>query len=332
MHYVIIILLTITSGLFSGLILGFMSLNPFELKRKASLGDPQAKLVYPLRRRGNLLLVTLIFGTTVVNAILTVFLDTIATGLIAVVAATLLIMIFGTLLPQALFSRIALRVGALSTPFVRVVIWVCWPICAPVAWLLDRWLGAELPNTYSKQELIKILEEHRVSPDSEVEIDEERIARGALTFGDRKVSEVMVPRRMITAIDKDTLLTPAEISKLKKSLYSRFPVYDSVIDNVTGTLYLRDLVRLNSNKNAGELAEKVAKFVHESESLDHLLNGFLKTRHHLFIVINDFKETVGVVSIEDVLEAIIDKKIVDEFDLYDDVRSAALHASKHKGR
>lgn len=329
MRYVIIILLTATSGYYSGLILGLMSLSPFELERKKSLGDKEAQIVYPLRKQGNLLLVSLVFGTTVVNAVLTVYLGHIATGLIAVISATLLIMIFGTLLPQALFSRIALKVGATSAPFVKATIWICRPICGPIAWALDRWLGQELPTFYSKQELIKIIKEHEASPDSEIEADEERIARGALSFGGRRAKEVMVPRSMVTSVEKQTLLTSEEIERLKKSMYSRFPVYEENIDNVVGVLYAHDLINA-PNKRAGEIAHKKVKFVKESEPLDHLLNAFIKSRNHLFVVVNDFAETVGVISLEDVIESIIGRKIVDEFDIYDDVRAAAMQRKSKK--
>lgn len=329
MRYVIIILLTVASGYYSGLILGLMSLNPFELERKKSLGDKQAKIVYPLRKQGNLLLVSLVFGTTVVNAILTVYLGHIATGLIAVIVATLLIMIFGTLLPQALFSRVALKTGAASAPFVKATIWISKPICMPIAWLLDRWLGQELPTFYSKQELIEIVKEHEVSPDSAIEADEERIVRGALSFGDRKAQEIMVPRSMVASIEKQTLLTREEIDRLKKSMYSRFPVYENNIDNIIGVLYAHDLINTRG-KRAGEIAHKKVNFVNEAEPLDRLLNAFIKSRSHLFIVVNEFSEMVGVISLEDVIESIIGRKIVDEFDIYDDVRAAAMQRKLNK--
>ena len=306
------------------MILALMSLNPFELDRKRSLGDADAAIVYPIRRKGNQLLVSLVFATTVINAALTVYLNSITSGLAAVIIATLLIMVFGTLLPEALFSRIALWIGARSAPFIRLILLVSWPVCVPIAKVLDAWLGKELPTVYSKEELIKILEEHKRSPDSAVEADEERIARGALSFGDRTVSEVMVPRSMMTAVEKNTLLTPKEIAKLKASAYSRFPVYDGSIDTVVGTLYAHELVGAAHGKKAGEVADPTVKYVRETDLLDRLLNGFLKTRHHLFIVTNNFSETVGVVALEDVLEAILGKKIVDEFDVYDDARAVAL--------
>lgn len=324
MKLIIIALLTIASGLFSGLILGLMSLNPFELKRKGEMGNKQAATVYPLRREGNLLLVTLVFGTTVVNAVLTVYLGSIATGLVAVIAATLLIMIFGTLLPQALFARIALLVGYYSAPFVKWVIKICWPICKPIAWVLDKWLGAELPNTYSKAELIKIVEEHSVSPDSEIEADEERIVRGALTFGEKTVRSVMTPRSRITFAKAEEPISDRLIKTLQASGHSRFPVLGSSPDEVVGMLYLHNLISPSPvGKTVQQLADKKVYFINEKDELDHVLNAFLKTKHHLFMVSNEFKEISGVVSIEDVLEEILNHEIVGEFDAYDDLRAVA---------
>jgi Mg2+/Co2+ transporter CorB len=72
-------------------------------------------------------------------------------------------------------------------------------------------------------------------------------------------------------------------------------------------------------------------YINEQATLDHALNAFLKTKHHLFIVVNEFEDVVGVLSVEDVLEQIIGQQIQDEFDQYDDLRAvAAKHASKKR--
>jgi CBS domain containing-hemolysin-like protein len=94
--------------------------------------------------------------------------------------------------------------------------------------------------------------------------------------------------------------------------------------NFVGTLYLRDLVGETGSKHVKELMSPQVFYIHEEESLAHALRAFLNTHHHLFVVVNNFEEFVGVLSIEDVLEEIIGKEIVDEFDQYDNLRAVAL--------
>ena len=95
MTALIVVVLVLFSGLFSGLTLGLMGLNSHELKRKAALGDKRAAKVYAVRRNGNLLLTTLLVGNVAVNTALSIFLGTLAPGVIAGIVATTLIVIFG---------------------------------------------------------------------------------------------------------------------------------------------------------------------------------------------------------------------------------------------
>ncbi len=108
MDYFIVILLVVLSRIFSGLTLGFFSLNKDDLERKAELGDERAKKIYKLRKNGNLLLCTLLIGNVAVNSTLSIFLGSIVSGFTAGIMATALIVVFGEIVPQASFSRFAL--------------------------------------------------------------------------------------------------------------------------------------------------------------------------------------------------------------------------------
>jgi metal transporter CNNM len=321
MMYVIIVGLLVLSALFSGLTLGLMSLGPHELKRKASLGDKRAKRVYEVRKRGNLLLVTLLIGNVATISSLSIFLDSISSGLVAGILTTALITIFGEIIPQALFSRYALALGSRTAWIVRILMFVLYPITAPLAWLLDKLLGDELPKNYSRRELVGIIQEHEGNV---LKKDEERIARGALTFSEKKITEVMTPRFMVTGIEQDRVLDARAIEELHRSGYSRFPVYDESLDHVTGVLFAQNLLDpANHDKTALTVCSKQVYFVNEDAKLDHALNAFIKTKNHLFMVVNQFSEFVGIISIEDVIEEILGVEIVDEFDKYTNVRAVA---------
>jgi len=321
MTYIIILILLVLSALFSGLTLGMMSLNAQELKRKMSLGDKDAKSVYAVRKNGNLLLCTLLIGNVAVNSTLAIFLGSIASGLMAGLLATGLIVVFGEITPQAVFSRFALSLGAKLAWFVRLLIFILYPICWPISLVLDKVLGDELPTVYSKRELMKIIEEHEDSPESDVKEGEEKIVKGALTFSDKKTRDVMTPRSAVVMLESSTKLDKSTLDSISASGHSRIPVYEGKIDNIVGILYLRDLLgEKNVGKEIGQVCDKNVFFVDENKKLSFVFNAFLKTRHHLFVVSNEFGGVVGVVTLEDILEEIIREEIMDEKDKYPDLR------------
>jgi len=333
MTYLISIVLIIMSGFFSGLNLGLMSLSAQELKRKMALGDKQAEKVYAVRRRGNLLLCTLLVGNVAVNAALAIFLGSITTGFLAGLITTALITIFGEITPQAVFSRFALSLGAKTAWLVRIFIIVLFPICWPISWVLDKTLGGEIPAVYSKQELVKIIEEHEDSRASELDEAEERIIKGALTFSDKTVADIMTPRTVVKAFETKDKIDEKLLRKIRSFGLSRFPVYKDDLDRVVGILYANDLLgKRNLGKRVGVVAEKPVHFVEENRKLDDVFSAFIKTRHHLFVVRDEFGSLAGVVTLEDVLEEIIREEIIDEDDKHRDLRRVAKQRVKKEGK
>lgn len=146
-----------------------------------------------------------------------------------------------------------------------------------------------------------------------------------LTFGSRLVSEVMTPRSAIDTVESSELLGPLALDELHKTGHSRFPVVEGDIDHVVGILYIQDLLTIKQQKSPTARDAMVSKvfYIREDQTLQHALNAFIRTHHHLFIVVNEYRETVGVVSLEDVMEALLGRKIVDEFDAHDNLRMVA---------
>lgn len=315
MLIVVAVLLIALAALFSGLNLGLMSLDSFELKRKADLGDDNAAKVYAIRSRGNLLLVTLLTGNVAVISALSIVFDSTLHGVIAGLLTTLLITVFGEILPQAVVARYALEVGAFFAGVVRVIIFILYPVCAPMAWALDRVLGDELPTVYTKQELARLVADHQHYRDSGIDRDEARIVRGALTFGDQTIRQVMTPLRDVMMLDSDEVIDHKLAHRLREAGYSRVPVYGTDRNDIHGILYAKDLVVLDpGTKRVGEVARANVHLVDQDGTLDDALNAFLKSRNHLFVVTDKDKQVRGIVTIEDILEEIIDREITDEFD------------------
>lgn len=156
--------------------------------------------------------------------------------------------------------------------------------------------------------------------------DEQKLIIHGLQFPAMQVKDIMTPRGVIDSISKNELLGPLVLDDLHKTGHSRFPVIDGDIDHVVGILYIQDLLNVDSGKRSST-AEKTMLprvfYIREDQTLDHALAAFLRTHHHLFIVINEFRETVGIVSLEDVIETLLGRKIIDEFDTHEDLRVVA---------
>ena len=331
MEYLIVIILVIFSAIFSGLTLGFFSLNKDDLERKSELGDNQAKKVYRIRKNGNLLLCTLLIGNVSVNSAISIFLGSIASGIIAGLIATSLIVIFGEIVPQAFFARHALSLGAKFTWLVKIFIFIFLPISWPVSKLLDKILGQELNTVYSKKELVKLIEKHEDLKESDIDADEERIMKGVLSYSDKTVSSIMTPRTEIIALKYNKQLNKKIIHEIKMTGHSRIPVYRKNRDDIIGILYVKDLIGNEwNNKNASDAANKKVIFVKENKPLDDLLEDFKKTKNHLFIVLDEYGGVSGIVTMEDVLEEIIGAEIVDEFDRSENLQYDAIKKAKNK--
>lgn len=119
------------------------------------------------------------------------------------------------------------------------------------------------------------------------------------------------------------------MDELHATGHSRFPVYQDKADNIIGTLYARDLMKAKEGGQVHSVMKKDVHYVREDQPLGRVLEAFLKTKHHLFVVVNNFEEVVGIITIEDILEQILGKPILDEFDKYQDLRAvAALEAQQ----
>ncbi len=322
MEYLISFILITLSALFSGLTLGILSLDAHALKRRAKHGDSAAAKIYPFRKRGNLLLTTFLLGNVAVNTTLSIFLGSIASGLVAGLIATSLIVMFGEIIPQAVISRHALWFGSRTLWFTRIVIILFYPVAYPISKALDYFLGSELPTLYSKSELMDIISEHEDSEHSTVDADEERIIHGALQFSHRSVGEVMTPASDVVAFDENQRLNDEFFADITEHGYSRIPIYRGEKSNITGILYVKDLLVEDEHisiKDTEAAFDSSYLTVGAGDLLDAVLAKMLKSKQHLAMVKNKDKQFVGVISLEDIIEEIIQHEIEDEDDAEDSV-------------
>ena len=231
--------------------------------------------------------------------------------------SVVLIFIFGELVPQASLSRHGLRFGSMLAPVMRALIGIGYPITWPIAHVLDKMLGHETQTMYSKRELMHLISEHEDSEHSLIDRDEERIMHGALTFSHKEVWEAMTPWEEVVRFSADALLDDAFRETMTEHNYSRYPVFTGGDERIIGTLYASDVVvedEAVSIEHAENAFERKVYRARASEKLDTILARMLKTRHHQYVVFVEKDTPVGVITLEDIIEEIIQQEIEDEGD------------------
>ena len=167
------------SAVFSGLTLGLFGLSRLKLEIEVESGNQAAAAVLELRRDANLLLTTLLWGNVSINVLLTLLTDSVLAGLWAFFFSSVCITLFGEILPQAYFSRNALRMGILLAPVITFYRFILYPVSKPSALLLDRWLGKEGVLYFKEEDIRIMLQKHMESRDSDIGRME---GTGALNF------------------------------------------------------------------------------------------------------------------------------------------------------
>lgn len=309
----IILLLVALAGTMAGLTLALFSLKLSTLERKVRMGEPHAETVLKIREKSNLLLCTLLLGNVASYTAMTVFLDSLTTGVITGLIATALIFIFGEILPQAIFPRYALLIGAKLSWLVWILIVLFYPVSAPIAWLLDKMLGKEPPVLWSKEELGEIIKYHEDLGDGIIDEDEERIILGALTFSEMKVADIMIPQKDVFSLDSATVIDKHVLKEIKKKGFSRIPVYDAGAQKVVGILNAKSLIGTVPALKAVQLCSTTRLIkVDKSMMLDNLLSLLIQRKSHMALVVDKTDHLVGVVTLEDIMEEILKTEIDDK--------------------
>ncbi|KAK2852615.1 hypothetical protein Q7C36_007816 [Tachysurus vachellii] len=334
LQVIFIAMLLCLSGMFSGLNLGLMALDPMELRIVQNCGTEKEKKyankIEPVRSQGNYLLCSLLLGNVLVNTTLTILLDDIAgSGLIAVVVSTIGIVIFGEIVPQAICSRHGLAVGANTLILTKFFMILTFPASYPVSKLLDHVLGQEIGTVYNREKLLEML---RVTdPYNDLVKEELNIIQGALELRTKTVEDVMTPLRDCFMIAADAVLDFNTMSEIMESGYTRIPVFEGERCNIVDLLFVKDLAFVDPDdctplKTITKFYSHPLHFVFNDTKLDAMLEEFKKGKSHLAIVqrVNNegegdpFYEVLGIVTLEDVIEEIIKSEILDETDLYTD--------------
>lgn len=297
------------------------SMSLYELERRSAQDDKAATAI--LKREGYIadilslqrIIVALLLVIFVVSSV------AVLGWLVGVIIAVVVALEYGAISRLGFIESIALKLYSRIEPQLLKLV-EKFPAVFSIIRSVPRDDGVVVAHLDSREELQHLVAESG----SLLTPDERKLIVHSLTFGAQLVSSVMTPSSVIDTIQHTEFLGPLMLDELHKKGHSRLPVINGDIDHVIGILHLQSLLALDVKRSvtAEKAMEPRVFYIREDQTLQHALAAFLRTHHHLFIVVNEFRETVGLLSLEDVIEALLGRKIIDEFDAHDDLRAVAL--------
>lgn len=317
---IVLVLLIMGSAYFSASETAFSSMNRIRMKNMASDGNKKAKLALKLADDYDRLIAGILIGNNIVN----IAASSLATVMfvqylgnagvtISTIVMTILVLIFGEISPKSIAKDSPEKFAMFSAPSMRVIL----TILRPVNFLFVQWkkLLSKIFKTtedrgITEEELITIVEE--AQNDGELESHESELIKNAIEFNDIEVMDIHTSRVDVVAIDIE--YSKEKIAKIfRESGYSRLPVYRDTIDNVIGVLNEKDFYRIEESKKSIKDVISDPVFVIPSMKISELLPELQKRKSHLAIIIDEYGGTVGIVTLEDILEELVGE-IWDEHD------------------
>lgn len=323
----LVVVLLFCSGFVSASEIAFFSLSPSDRGALEDSDSPRDMLILRLLERSEILLATILITNNLINvtiillcnfAFLSIF-HFAATAawlefLCITVVLTFVLLLFGEIIPKLYSAQNPLKFSRTAAPGIYVLT----KVFRPLARLLAR-SSAIADKMPARQENISVddLEQALELTDKRELKEEKNILEGIIRFGDETVKEVMTSRLDMMAID----ITDDYVSVLRfvaDNVFSRIPVYEDTVDNIRGILYIKDLLPHLSETEGFEWQKLMRKavYVPETKQIDDLLRQFQRDKCHIAIVVDEYGGTLGMVTMEDILEEIVGE-INDEYDEVD---------------
>ncbi|MGB7841976.1 MAG: gliding motility-associated protein GldE [Salinimicrobium sp.] len=322
------VLLLIGSALISGAEVALFSLTPADFQPEESKRSVKEQIVIKLLDKPKKLLATILVANNMINiAIILLFdsltdrisegIDTVIFGvdlqfLFEVVVVTFLILLFGEILPKVYASRNKIFFSHFMAYPLNVLDRLFSPLSVPMRHM-TLFIHERLGNQKAGLSVDQLSQALELTSQHDTTKEEQKILKGIVSFGNTDTKQVMRPRMDIFALNEDDSYGQI-IPVIIENGYSRIPVYKDSIDNVTGILYVKDLLPyIEETDYDWKTLLRDPYFVPENKKLDDLLNDFKDKKNHLAIVVDEYGGTSGLISLEDIIEEIVGD-ISDEFD------------------
>ena len=329
MQFVILAALIFLSAIFSSAETAFLSTNKIRLRNLQEDGEKKADLVLNMLENQNKLISALLVGNNIVNIGSSALATQMAINVfesagvgIATGVMTLLVLVFGEVVPKNLAAAHAETWAMFIAPFIRLVSFVLTPVVYLLTKLSDfvvRFTKKDEDDPTITEDEFKILvnvgQEEGVFDESETEM-----INSIFEFDGTLVKAIMVPRIDIIAVDVDDNINEA-LRLIVDGGHSRIPAYEDSIDNIVGILYAKDIFEhLDADFNTMKVKELIrsAYYIPETKKVSDLLNELRLKKVHMAIILDEYGGTNGLVTIEDLIEEIIGD-IQDEYDVEEDL-------------
>lgn len=327
----ILCICVVLSAYFSATETAFSAINTIRLKAQADDGDRRAARVLRLVGNYDKLLSTILVGNNLVN----ILIASLATVLfvqhfgdmgatLATIVTTVVVLIFGEVSPKSLAKESPEAFAMFSAPFLEVLMAILTPVSFLFAqWkkLLSRLFKSRSDSSITGRELLTMVEE--ATQDGGIDEQESELIRSAIEFNDVEAVDIFTPRVDVTGISEDA--TREEAAHIfAESGFSRLPVYRETMDNIVGLLHQRDFFVLDPAETGIRSIIKPALFITKSMKIDDLLRMLQKNKAHMAIICDEFGGTMGIVTLEDIIEELVGdiwdehEKVVEDFAPLDD--------------
>ena len=321
--------LIILSAFFSGSETSLTSASKPRMHNLARTGKKNAKIFEELFKNKEMLICTILFANNLVNilasAIATKILIELTNNegiLYATIIMTLMILIFGELIPKTLALSKADQFALKIAPFMRILVYILYPLTVTlnfIATTILKTFGVNYLNFKKEEVSEKREEELRGAIDLHGEDsskDEKNMLKSILDLDDITVGSIMVPRKDIFSLPSNIQYNEL-ITKLNNSPHSRIPIWEKNPENIIGIFHIRKLIEIKADElktfNITSLCQK-PWFIPESTRLDNQLLEFKRRKEHFSIVVDEYGEFLGIVTLEDIIEEIVGE-IDDEHDV-----------------
>ena len=311
----------ILSAYFSATETSFSSLNKTRLKVLADDGNKKAERALKLAENYDKLIFTILIGNNIVNIAMASIGTLLVIGIygdvgatISTVVVTVVVLFFGEITPKSIAKDMPEKFAMFSAPFIRVWIWVLTPVNFLLSqWkkLVSRFFKTDDESKISHEELLLFMED--AEQDGGIDENEGELLRNALEVRDLTAAEILTHRIEIEAVDITD--SHEDIAKVfTQSGFSRLLVYRDTIDQVVGVLHQKDFY-VNGKMTERPIAEIMTAplFVYQHTKIRDILETLQLKKSHIAIVVDDFGGTLGIVTMEDILEELVGE-IWDEHD------------------
>ncbi|MFW6297520.1 MAG: hemolysin family protein [Desulfosalsimonas sp.] len=318
-QFVLLAILILFSGVFSSSETALFSISRTKARYLASSGGRANNLIFQMKEDPHRLLSTILIGNNLVNigasslatAVAIQYLSSYAVG-VATGIMTFLILVFGEIFPKTLAAQHNVLI---ARTVILPLFWLSY-LFFPVIWLLNFipvLAGASRGSPpVTEDELITFVDV--VHEGGQINPEERELIYNIIKLDDINVSEIMTPSADMFVVEREK---QPDLEKILQSGFTRIPVMEGDIDHVVGIINVKDLFKHEIRSENGVDIEKIMRppyFVPEHKKLDQLLNQFKRKKEHAAVVVNEYGEVSGMVTLEDVLEAIVGD-IVDETDI-----------------